>query len=150
MTAPRTQGKDNQYWTGFPLRFFICAWKYHPSFGWLSPEIRKDGINMYYDVEKTAEIIKKLRNKKGVTQEQASREMEINIKTIQSAEQGTRGLSIDTLCIIGNYYGTTLDYLITGERKDMQKCFSYLSRLSENQSTKIDNIIVNLIDTLEW
>lgn len=105
---------------------------------------------MYYDVEKTAEIIKKLRNKKGVTQEQASREMEINIKTIQSAEQGTRGLSIDTLCIIGNYYGTTLDYLITGEHKDMQKCFSYLSRLSENQRTKIDNIIVNLIDTLEW
>ena len=76
--------------------------------------------------------------------------MEINIKTIQSAELGTRGLSIDTLCIIGNYYGTTLDYLITGERKDMQKCFSYLSRLSENQRTKIDNIIVNLIDTLEW
>ena len=62
----------------------------------------------------------------------------------------TRGLSIDTLCIIGNYYGTTLDYLITGEYKDMQKCFSYLSRLSENQRTKIDNIIVNLIDTLEW
>lgn len=105
---------------------------------------------MYYDVKKTAEIIKKLRNKKGVTQEQASREMEINIKTIQSAEQGTRGLSIDTLCIIGNYYGTTLNYLITGGHKDMQKCFSYLSRLSENQRTKIDNIIVNLIDTLEW
>lgn len=50
MTAPRTQGKDNQYWTGFPLRFFICAWKFHPSFGWLSPEIRKDGMNMYYDL----------------------------------------------------------------------------------------------------
>lgn len=47
--VPRTQGKDNQFGTGFPLRPFfvkiaiveICSFYKH-SCNWLLPETRKD------------------------------------------------------------------------------------------------------------
>lgn len=51
---------------------------------------------MYYDVKRTAGIIKELRKHRELTQEVAAKEMGINIKTYQAAEQGSRGLSIDS------------------------------------------------------
>ena len=71
-------------------------------------------IFMYYEVGKTAKIIKNLRKESGKTQEIIAEGTGINIKTYQAAEQGTRGVSIDTLCIIASYFQVTLDYLITG------------------------------------
>lgn len=104
---------------------------------------------MYYDVTKTAQLLKRVRVEKGVTQEQASREMGVHIKTLQSAEQGSRGLSIDTLCIMADYYEVSLDYLVTGEL-----LVSDISRIVEGISNenkrKLCEIIENLIKTMEW
>lgn len=104
---------------------------------------------MYYDVTKTAQLLKRVRVEKGVTQEQASREMGVHIKTLQSAEQGSRGLSIDTLCIMADYYEVSLDYLVTGEL-----LVSDISRMVEGISNenkrKLCEIIENLIKTMEW
>lgn len=104
---------------------------------------------MYYDVNRTAQLLKRVRVEKGVTQEQASREMGVHIKTLQSAEQGSRGLSIDTLCIMADYYEVSLDYLVTGEL-----LVSDISRMVEGISNenkrKLCEIIENLIKTMEW
>lgn len=104
---------------------------------------------MYYDVNKTAQLLKRVRVEKGVTQEQASREMGVNIKTLQSAEQGSRGLSIDTLCIMADYYEVSLDYLVTGEllASDISRM---VEGISNENKRKLCEIIENLIKTMEW
>lgn len=104
---------------------------------------------MYYDVNKTAKLLKKVRVEKGVTQEQASREMGIHIKTLQSAEQGSRGLSIDTLCIMANYYEVSLDYLVTGEFL-VSDITRMVEGITNDNKRKLCGIIENLIKTMEW
>ena len=69
---------------------------------------------MYFDVNKTAKLVKKLREDAGLKQEVVASDMGINIKTYQAIEQGKRSGRIDTLCIIADYYSVTLDYLVTG------------------------------------
>lgn len=104
---------------------------------------------MYYEVEKTAGIVKNLRKENGQTQEMASEGMGINIKTYQAAEQGTRGISIDTLCIIANYFHVSLDYLITGVRAD-DEWNRLTETLSGEQKDQLYSIAANMISTLGW
>lgn len=135
MTAPRTQGKDNQYWTGFPLRFFICAWKYHPSFGWLSPEIRKDGMNMYYDLVESGKRIKKFRKEKGWTQELLAEKTGVTREYLGKIEKGDRGASIDLLIEFCKCFNSSLDYLVLGKVDNTQ---------IENKKKEVQEIIERL------
>jgi len=104
---------------------------------------------MYYDVKKTAGIIKELRKHRGLTQEAAAEEMGINIKTYQAAEQGSRGLSIDTLCIIADYFMVTLDYLVT-ERREANEWSGLVENLTDEQKAQLFSIASNMISTLGW
>lgn len=104
---------------------------------------------MYYDVKKTAGIIKELRKHRELTQEVAAEEMGINIKTYQAAEQGSRGLSIDTLCIIADYFMVTLDYLVT-ERRGANEWSGLVENLTDEQKAQLFNIASNMIGTLGW
>lgn len=104
---------------------------------------------MYYDVNKTAGIIKELRKHRELTQEVAAEEMEINIKTYQAAEQGSRGLSIDTLCIIADYFMVTLDYLVT-ERRGANEWSGLVENLTDEQKAQLFSIASNMISTLGW
>ena len=104
---------------------------------------------MYYDVKKTAGIIKELRKHKELTQEVAAEEMGINIKTYQAAEQGSRGLSIDTLCIIADYFMVTLDYLVT-ERREANEWSGLVENRTDEQKAQLFSIASNMISTLGW
>ena len=104
---------------------------------------------MYYDVKKTGGIIKELRKHRELTQEVAAEEMGINIKTYQAAEQGSRGLSIDTLCIIADFFEASLDYLITGKREETG-WNKLTEHLTEEQKTQLYSIASNMISALGW
>lgn len=104
---------------------------------------------MCYDVKKTAGIIKELRKHSELTQEVAAEEMGINIKTYQAAEQGSRGLSIDTLCIIADYFTVTLDYLVT-ERRGANEWSGLVENLTDEQKAQLFSIASNMISTLGW
>lgn len=99
---------------------------------------------MNYDVEKTATIIKKLRSEVYKVQETVANEMEINIKTYQAAEQGTRGVKIDTLCIIADYYHVTLDYLITGNYIKGTELDSIMNKLPAEKQERFYKLVSNL------
>ena len=103
---------------------------------------------MQFDIEKTAEIIKKLRKEAKLTQEQVANDMGINLKTYQSLEQGKRAGMIDTLCIVAEYYGVSIDYLVYGTMmgNEMDKL---LSGLSLENKRKIFKIVESMITTLE-
>ncbi|MGB4657834.1 MAG: helix-turn-helix transcriptional regulator [Mobilitalea sp.] len=105
---------------------------------------------MYYNVTKTASIVKELRKEKMyLTQEIIAEQIGINIKTYQSIEQGVRGISIDTLCLVANYFKVSLDYLITGEKEDAE--WNVLTiNLSKEQRKQLFSITSNMIMTLGW
>lgn len=122
--VPRTQGKDNQFWTGFPLRSFFmrkdCGGRklfvLKHSCNWLLPETRKDGWNMYYDLKESGKRIKEMRKQAGYTQEQLAEAVGVGCQTIANIENGRKGAGIDTLIIVSEVFGCTLDYLILGRR----------------------------------
>ena len=71
-----------------------------------------------YEFRETGKRIKKLRKERGYTQERLCDEVGIGIKAYQSVEQGTRGATIDMLCILREFFGVSLDYLVYGESDD--------------------------------
>ncbi|MDD3416457.1 MAG: helix-turn-helix transcriptional regulator [Lachnospiraceae bacterium] len=105
---------------------------------------------MNYDVKRTAEIVKTLRKAvDGLTQEKIAEEIGINIKTYQAIEQGARGISIDTLCVVASYFNVSLDYIISGNRATNE--WSRMTNgLSEEQNRQLFSIAANMIDTLGW
>lgn len=106
---------------------------------------------MNYDVKKTAEIIKALRKGKiNLTQERAADEIGINIKTYQSLEQGTRGASIDTMCLISEYYQVSLEYLMCGKESSNFIWNDLINNLTEEQRNQLISIASNVIETMGW
>lgn len=69
-----------------------------------------------YNVKESAKRLKELRRKKGATQEQVAGELNIAVDTIRKNEQGVRGLSVDSIDLFANYYGTTVDYILNGKK----------------------------------
>lgn len=104
---------------------------------------------MNYDMERTATIIKDLRTKEKKGQEAVASDMEINIKTYQAVEQGIRGVKIDTLCIIADYYHVTLDYLITGNHATKSEWNTLFKSISLDKQERLYNIVSNIVTMLE-
>lgn len=104
-----------------------------------------------YDIKKTGKIIKKLRMQQGKTQERIADEMGINIKTYRAIENGMRGGSVDTLCVIAQYHNVTLDYLVFEQTFIDEKLDEeILNRLDVCKRRKIIRIAKFIISVLEW
>ena len=103
---------------------------------------------MMYEMEKTSKTIKYLRTSQKKSQECVSAEIGINIKTYRAIEQGTRGGNIDTLCLIAEYFGVTLDYLVNGSAKhfgEIERKLVVLDKAKQETALRLfDAIIDNL------
>ena len=102
-----------------------------------------------YDIGETGNRIRKLRKREGKTQEQVAEDMGIGIKTYRSIEQGKRGGSIDTILLLAEYYGISIDFLINGTEmvSDLDRL---LLRLRKTKQEKLLRIVKDLVRTLEW
>lgn len=100
-----------------------------------------------YDIERTGEIIKGLRKQREKTQECVANEMGINIKTYRAIEKGIRGGSVDTLCLIAEYFGCTLDYLIYGICGD-NEINVILNPLDVSKRNKVLEIVKDIVDAI--
>lgn len=100
-----------------------------------------------YDIIRTGEIIKDLRKQRDKTQERVAEEIGINIKTYRAIETGIRGGSIDTLCLIAEYFGCTLDYLVNGNDVDSE-ISDILNRMDEKKKKKVLWIIKDIVDVV--
>ena len=103
---------------------------------------------MHYDLERTASIMKELRVKKKKVQEEVANETGLNIKTYQAVEQGSRGVKIDTLCILADYYNETLDYLVTGNHKSKSEWESLLASIPCEKQEQIYIIVSKMVAML--
>lgn len=71
-----------------------------------------------YTLSSVGERVKELRKKSEKTQEEVSRALGMNLKTYQAVEGGRRVGHVDTLCMLAEYFDTTVDYLL-GSDKEM-------------------------------
>ncbi|MCL2352381.1 MAG: helix-turn-helix domain-containing protein [Firmicutes bacterium] len=63
--------------------------------------------------------LKELRIKKGLTQTQVAKKLNLHKSTISGYEGNTKTPSIDTICRLAIFYNTTTDYLLGMEKKKM-------------------------------
>ncbi len=67
-----------------------------------------------YDIVESGKRIRGLREKKGMTQEQFADKIGVSYKTVNAIENGSRGTTVDTLDLIAEELGTTIDYIVKG------------------------------------
>ena len=73
---------------------------------------------MCYQLKASGERIKRLREKKGYTQESFSKEISISHRTYSGIESGAHSTSIETLVEIAQVLETSLDYIIMGKENN--------------------------------
>lgn len=115
------------------------------SCNWLSPETRKDGLIMYYDLVESGKRIKNLRKEKGLSQNALAETLGIHVKTVSKAERGIIGLSVDNLIQISSYFNVSLDYLILGQNKELN-IFDRIALQPEDKRKRIERIITEMLE----
>ena len=101
-----------------------------------------------YELTKVGERIKCLRRKTGKTQEEVSEELGMNIKTYRAIETGARVGKIDTLCLLVEYFHTSLDYLAGREEKLAEGLDIRIDNLPLDKQKLAEKLIVSILDTL--
>ncbi len=61
-----------------------------------------------YDLKNISKSLKELRKQKGYTQERMAAEIGMNIETYKAIERGNRAGSIDSLCLMAEYFCVSL------------------------------------------
>lgn len=101
-----------------------------------------------YGLTKVGKRIKELRRKAGKTQEEISEELGMNIKTYRAIETGARVGKIDTLCLLAEYFHTSLDYLVGREEKLGEGLDIRIENLPPDKQKLAKQLIVSILDTL--
>lgn len=98
---------------------------------------------MYYDVQKSAERIKKLRIGSNLTQNEVAEQMGFSLSGYRKLERRQNGGSVDSLVMVADYYHISLDYLVYGEERDY---INSLSRgLTDSQKSIVRATIASFI-----
>ena len=90
------------------------------------------------------EIFEQLLQKHGVTTYQVSKATGISQSTFSNWKSRRNLLSADKATLIANYFGVSLDYLMTG-KEELEKKNAYLSAKDERDIAKdLENIMAKL------
>lgn len=68
-----------------------------------------------YDRIATGKRLKSLRCITGKSQYEVSKELGVSVETIRKLEQGKRGMSVEILDSLSNYYNTKIEYIVYGD-----------------------------------
>lgn len=71
-----------------------------------------------YDMKKSGERIRRLRNKHGYTQEALAKKLGIDRSLLSHIEAGKRGCSVDLLVQLSEFFNVTLDLLVLGRGQE--------------------------------
>ncbi len=71
-----------------------------------------------YDMKKSGERIRQLRNEHGYTQEALAKKLGIDRSLLSHIEAGKRGCSVDLLVQLSEFFGVTLDLLVLGRTQE--------------------------------
>lgn len=89
-----------------------------------------------YNLKQTGKCVKTLRMGKNMAQEEMANQMYKNVDTVRKIEQGKRGMSVDLLVEMADFFGVSTDYLL-GRNPDVDESKQILKHLK----SEIDNFL---------
>ena len=102
-----------------------------------------------YDLVEMGERIKELRKMNHMTQAQLAELLHLSDKSaVSKIENGIKPLSIDQVVIISDAFGTSLNYLIRGERFESNDFISMLERVPSDQRIVAEKMIMAALESL--
>lgn len=91
---------------------------------------------MYYDQKESGKRIANLRKEKGLTQEQLAEQLNLAAHSLGNIERGSRGISIDLLVELAQFFNVSTDYILLGKmtredgtKKELRKVISLIREL---------------------
>ena len=90
-----------------------------------------------YDMKKSGERIRQLRNEHGYTQEALAKKLGIDRSLLSHIEAGKRGCSVDLLVQLSEFFNVTLELLVLGRGQESV------------EKTALNEEIAQLMDHLE-
>lgn len=91
---------------------------------------------MEFNQQILANTLSNLRDKADVTQAQVSEKTGISDKMLSKYETGITVPDIDVLVRLADYYGVSIDYLVTGIEKDSQSFMEETAKMTFNEAVK--------------
>ena len=70
------------------------------------------------DQRKSGQLLKALRQEKGITQEQLAEQMGVSNRSVSRWENGANMPDLDLLIALAKFYGVSLEEILDGERKE--------------------------------
>lgn len=87
--------------------------------------------------EQMGKRIRELREKRGLTQDALSEILSVGPNVIGCYERGEYGPSKRTLAIICQYFGVTTDYLLYGEKENVEDIMEQVDHFSDVDKLKV-------------
>lgn len=117
--------------------------------------VRKER-KVLYDYKKSGRRIAKLRKMRGYTQETFAEKISLSWRSVADIERGYRGTSVDILMDMAETLGTSVDYLLFGERRtavesktELSDVEEWIGKLPLTKKNLIRRMLQGMLDSLE-
>ena len=84
---------------------------------------------MIYDMKKSGQRIRFLRENNHETQEALSEKLGVSLSMLKKIESGRKGVSIDLLIVFADYFDTSLDFIVLGRNNTTRNLKSKIRAL---------------------
>lgn len=102
-----------------------------------------------YDKIECGKRLKLLREATKKTQQEVAQDLSISVDTLRKLEQGKRMPSAWIIDILGNYYQTTTDYIISGKSKTQIQDSEQQNSTSSEKKIILERIMEDLKKLVE-
>ena len=104
---------------------------------------------MYYDIVKSGERIRDLREKSDMTRQELAERIGLSVQALKKIELGMNGTKIDTLVEIADFFHTSLDYLVCGvERNSNAGVDELCQELNEKELMFVRKMVKSTIENM--
>lgn len=87
--------------------------------------------------EATGKRIRELREEKGMTQDALAEVLSVGTNVIGCYERGEYGPSKKAMYLLCKYFGVSADYLLYGEKQDVDNVIEYINNFSDVDKMKV-------------
>lgn len=98
------------------------------------------------DQKKIGRLLKKLRNEKGLTQEQFAEMLNVSNRTVSRWENGNNMPDLDILIQISDYYEINLRDLLDGERKSEKMSKESEENKKSEENKELEETVLKAVD----
>lgn len=91
---------------------------------------------------KLGDMIQEIRQDKGLYQKDLAKLLNVSVATISHYESGINMPDIETICLLGDYFGVSVDYILGRTALKMDwNTFKRSVKLSDGTTTTVDKVM---------